>query len=636
MLAVPTACPFCSCGCGLYLLTRDGRPVGVAPSESHPISGGKLCARGWSAHEATLWGNRVTQPLLNRNGKKEPVSWNEALDHVAERFKEFVTAGKLIGVLGSARATNEENYLASRLARAGLHSNNIDFSYRSVVGPLLAGVQQVCGGLAPSIRLSEIADSQAVFLVEGNLAETHPRAASQVLRALENGAHLITVGYRRTQMARLAELHLQLKPGNETPVINGLLAAMLDLDLQGPTRAAGIEAFRRELKQVERGAEMRQAAEWIANANRAAFLIAAGEGQADQLRDRAARFAALAAISGHLGRSGSGVLLLVARNNTRGAWDMGVSPDRLPGHDFLDISRSRQRMEDLWDTKLPVDEGLSAEALLQKASGLIVVADDPPSAVPRRQDAMAAMGRIEFLVALDAFVTPTTRAAHAVLPITAITETDGTFTNIEARVQKLRAAGNPPGEARTGWQVLAELCARFEKGASYGSASDVLREIGQAAPPYAAIVRELSKDGWGGSMLDSSYSPNFVLQPPKFVGGEKLTSDERPYLLMRDGTFEWKRDPLVSYSPTLSRDCRSEQKLFPNGFVEISQDDADLLQLSGGRRAKLSSVHGEAVVSVLVSTEVEPGMLIVPYGFRDRVFNLLGTDALAAVSVQRV
>ena len=540
MLAVPTACPFCSCGCGLYLLAKDGQLVGVAPSETHLISEGRLCARGWAAHEAARWGDRLRQPLLGRNGKQEPACWDEALDYVVTRLKKLLNAGKPVGVLGSARATNEENYLMGRLARAGLRTNNIDFAYRSVCSPILDGIEEVCGRLPPAIRLNDIAATHVILLAEGNLAETHPRVASFVLRALESGAHLITIGYRKTQMTRLASLHLQLRPGNEGVVINGLLAAMFDLDLKERlSTVIGVEAIRRDLDQVERTNEVRQAAEWIASADRAAFLIAPGCGQSDQ-RDAATTFAELAAISGHLNRSGSGLLPLVARSNAWGAWDMGIAPDRLPGHDLLDGARSRQRVEDLWGKKLPTAEGLSAEALLQSVSGLIVVADDPPSVMPRRQDAMAAMGRIEFLVALDAFVTPTTRVAHAVLPITSFAETDGTFTNMEGRVQKLRAASNPLAEARTGWQVLAELCARFEAGASYSSVSDVLREVGQAAPRYAGIERKLSKDGWGGAMIETIDSTKFALQPSRTTVMEELTSAERPYLLIRDGTFTFE------------------------------------------------------------------------------------------------
>ena len=149
MSAVPSTCAFCSCGCGFYLLTSNGQLVGVAPSETHPVSAGKLCARGWSAHEAGVWGDRLKQPLFRRNGKPEPVSWSEALDHIAGRLKELMAAGKPVGVLGSARASNEENYLAGKLARVGLQTNNVDFSYHSLCRPLFAGLEKVSGRYTP-------------------------------------------------------------------------------------------------------------------------------------------------------------------------------------------------------------------------------------------------------------------------------------------------------------------------------------------------------------------------------------------------------------------------------------------------------------------------------------------------------
>jgi predicted molibdopterin-dependent oxidoreductase YjgC len=578
----------------------------------------------------------LQQPLLRRNGKQEAVSWDEALDYVAGRFKELMNAGKPVGVLGSARATNEENYLAGRLARAGLQTNNVDFSYHPICRPLLAGLEEVCGKHAPSIRFNDIASSQVILLTEGNLAETHPRAASSVVKAVEKGAHLITVGYRKTQMARLASLHLQATPGNEGEVINGLLAAVLDLGLQDRTSVPiPYDAVRRDLEPVKRTEEVRQAAEWIAGAERAAFLIAPGCGQGDQSRKDAAAFARLAAISGHLDRSGSGLLPLLARSNVRGACDMGVAPDRLPGYDPLNDAPSRQRVQDLWGKKLPSDPGRNADNLLQSVSGLIVVADDPPSVLPMGQGAMAAMERIEFLVVLDAFSTPTARIAHAVLPIASFAETEGTVTNMEGRVQRLRAVTDPPGKARTGWQVLAELCGEFNVATSYGSASDVLREIGQAAPGYTGAEQQLSEGGWGGTLLKDFDRTKFAVHPTGATAIAPLTSVEHPHLLAREGAFDWGNDPLVSFSPTLRRDYQAERKLFPNGFVEIAKSDADALQLNGGRKVRLISVHGESVVPVRIRTDLKPGVLFVPYAFRDRVFNVLGADSLTAVRIER-
>src|SRR5581483_11088833 len=262
VLTVPTTCPFCACGCGLYLLAKQGELIGVAPSESHPVSAGRLCARGWNAHEAPLWGTRLTQPLVNRTGKLQPVSWAEALDWVAESFQSLIATGKSVGVLGSARATNEENYLAGKLARAYLRTNNLDFSYHPVCGPLLRGIEDVCGSSFPSVSLRDIESSQTILLIEGDLAYTHPQVALSVLRAVEKGARLITLGCVRTQLARLASLHLQVAPGSESVAINALLAGVLNspsMELSSVALGSeGLEMLRKGMASVSVTEEARQ------------------------------------------------------------------------------------------------------------------------------------------------------------------------------------------------------------------------------------------------------------------------------------------------------------------------------------------------------------------------------------------
>jgi len=636
MLSIPTTCPFCACGCGFYLLANKGQLVGVAPSETHAISAGRLCARGWSAHEAALWGDRLRRPLLQHNGTLGPASWVEALDHVAGRIRNLIDTGKSVGILGSPRATNEENYLAGKLARAGFQTNNVDFCFHSLCRPLFEGFEEVSGQYSPCMRLNDIESCQTILLLEGDLAKTHPQAASSVMRALESGAHLITIGYIRTQMARLSSLHLRTTPGNEGAVLNGLVASVLHLGLEDPTSVAvhceGYDALRRELATAKMTEEMHQAAACIARAKQTAFLMAPTSGQGDQPRKDAAALATLAAITGHLDKPGSGLLPLLARSNVQGACDMGVAPDRLPGYEPCDGGQCRHRLQELWGKELPSARGLDAETLLQSVSGVIILADDPPSVLAMGQRAMAAMAKIEFLVVLDAFVTPTVTISHVALPIASFAETDGTLTSMEGRVQGLRGTTDPPGEARPGWQVLAELCTRFQVDASYGSASDVRREIAQAAPRYARTEQPESGDGWGGTWVGDSDKRKFRLSATRVAA---LTSAECPHVLAREGTYDWGRDPLVSFSPTLSRDYQSQRKLFLNGLVEICKQDADRLGLRAGWLVRLTSVHGDAVVPVRVRMDLEPGVILVPYAFRDHVASVLGTDSIAAVKVEQ-
>lgn len=618
MLSIPTTCPFCACGCGFFLLAKNGELVGVAPSEKHPVAGGRICSRGWSAHEAPLWGRRVLQPMLRRDANLETVSWDAALDFLTARLRSLMESGKQVGVLGSPRATNEENYLAGRLARAGLGTNHVGFCYHSLCRPLLAGIEDVAGVSSHSIRLADIEASDTVVLLEGDLAKTHPRAASSVLKALERGARLIVIGCVRTQMARLASCFLQTAPGREGEALNGLLAA------------TGHDSLRNELRDTIPTDEMRVAAHWIA-AERVVFLVGPAGGRADQLRRDAAALTSLAAITGHLGRAGSGLLPLLARGNVRGACDMGVAPDRLPGYRRIDDPETRQRLQRIWNKPVPAGRGLDAEEMLESASGLIVLADDPAAVLLMGQRARAALERIEFLVVLDAFVTPLVNVAHAVLPIASYAETDGTCTNMEGRVQSVRAAAVPPGDARDGWKVLAELCARFDAGVPWTSASEVFQEIAQAAPQYAAAT-EVLDDGWGSSFVDGPASASVT---PGAVRTEASASVESSWVLARDGAFDWGDDPLVSYSPTLSRDYQSLRKLYPNGFVEMNSEDANAL---GGRTAwcvKLSSVHGDAIVQVRQRQDLPRGALLVPWAFRDCVSSVLREDGIAAVSVER-
>jgi predicted molibdopterin-dependent oxidoreductase YjgC len=180
---------------------------------------------------------------------------------------------------------------------------------------------------------------------------------------------------------------------------------------------------------------------------------------------------------------------------------MGVAPDRLPGYEPLAAGPTQERLQNLWGQSLPPGRGMDVEALLQSVSGLIILADDPPSVLPTRQQALVALQKIEFLAVLDAFVTPTAGMAHVALPIASFAETEGTITNLEGRVQRVREATVPPGEARAGWRVLAQLCTRLGVSAPYSSAADVLHEIAQAAPLYAGVDKRVLVGGWSDTRV---------------------------------------------------------------------------------------------------------------------------------------
>jgi len=497
-------------------------------------------------------------------------------------------------------------------------------------------LEDVCGKYAPSIRLTDVESSEAILLLEGDLAKSHPRVASLVMRAVENGARLTTIGCVKTQMSRMASLHLPAIPGNEGEVLRGLLAAVLSLGLEDRASTAlpceSLDALRRDIGSSSITEETRQAAEWFARTERAVILIAPTGGPEDQARKDVAGFATLIAITGHLGKSGSGLLPLLARSNVRGACDMGVAPDRLPGYEPIANVSARQRLRTLWGKDFPTAPGMDAAGQINAASGLICVADDPPSVLPAGQRAMAPLSNIEFLVVLDSFLTPTARLAHVLLPIASFAETEGTFTNLEGRVQKLGAVCDPPGEARSGWQVLAELCRSFGIATSYDSAAEILRESEKATNGSCSPSRR-GEGRQGEASTDAPLGPKFPLHG---TTAATLTSPARPFVLACEGSYDWGRDPLVSFSPTLNREHLSLHKLFPKGFVEICKQDADRLGIHAGRQVKLCSDRGEERVPVRLRPDLQPGVFLVPFAFRDHLANVLGEDGITAVNLEQV
>jgi predicted molibdopterin-dependent oxidoreductase YjgC len=573
------------------LEARDGRLVGVAPSENHPVSRGRLCARGWNAHEAPAWGKRLTQPLVRRRGTLVPAAWSEALDEAASSLSKMTSSGRAAGVLGSARATNEENYLAARLARRALHTNRIDSCLRSTWLPF-----PVRG------TFDDVERSDAILVVEGDLVRSHPVAAHAVMLAVKRGAKLVTIGHRRTQVARLAALHLPVAPGGREQALCDLATAERTGD--GP---------------------LAQAAAWYAGSARASILFAPGSLDSARAAREAAAIARLASTTGHLERAGSALLYLAARGNLRGACEMGIVPDPADGAPASPAPRNVSA----GDARPPV------ETIIREADALVIVADDPPAILANGPLALATLQAKECLIVLDAFMTPTVEAAHVALPIASFAENDGTTTNLEGRVQRVRAAVPAPGDARPAWEVLVELSTRLGLPSTYRSPKDVLQEIAGVAKDYAAAAAALERDVFG-TLLPArrdGFDAGGVPDPKDAEPGPR--PDGTTATLALDGIFDWGSDPLFEHSPTLSREHRSRRRLFPRGQVEMNKHDADDIGVRPGWMVRITSVHGEAALPVSVRDDIERGVLLVPYAFRGPVEPVLGGEAEVAVRVEK-
>lgn len=624
MRVVLSTCPFCSCGCGLYLQSRRGSLVGVAPAQSHPIAQGRLCARGWAAHEASLWGPRLTRPLVRRGGALQPASWDEALEQAARGLAAL--PAESVGVLGSARATNEESYLLARLARLVLRTPNIDHCNRVTYQPLLDGIGDVASKELTTISFDAIERCKVIVLVEGDLVHDHPRAAHAVMVAVRRGARLVTVGAARTQLARLAALHLETRPGSEGLVADQLMAAVL----QGAGKPVtltdqynGFEPLSRALAGVRVTERSARVAGWLTTARRAAFLLCPTAAEPAALRRNAAAFTSLAALTRHLGRPGSGVLPLVGRCNFRGALDMGVTPDRLPGSTSLSSPQERRRIEATWGGSLAHAVGLDAGSMLESVEGLLCLRPDLDDLQGLDRAVLEAK---RFIVALDSYRTPTTEVAHVVLPVASHAESRGTITSMEGQIQELRPAVEPPGEAREGWRALGDLAVRLG-GRSVQSMAKLRQEIADVVPAYS-----IHGDGWRTAVPGTGEGGRLQ----SGAGDAPPREDGLDWVIALEGGVSWDEDPLVRFSPTLGRESASRAKLLPDGVVGIAPEDAKRLGVRQGWRVKLTTERGAKQLPVELRPDLMRGVLLVPFALKRHVAPLLGRARVAAVRVERV
>jgi predicted molibdopterin-dependent oxidoreductase YjgC len=581
------------------------------PSEHHPVSLGRLCARGWAAHEASLWSRRVEHPLVRRHGALQPATWEDALSEAARGLRAVVSFGRPVGVLGSGRATNEENFLAARLARGAIRTPHVDACLGAPYRHLLAGVLEGGAALGVTTALADLAAAELILLFEDDLARTHPRVAFAILCAVHAGARLVTLGPVKTQLSRLARRYLPLLPG----------------DL---SRVAG------ELEALSRGDSVPQPAadafSGLREAKRPAIVLALS-GSAADLR-RLARALGTVAADARRAHASCLVLPVPTRANTRGALEMGAAPAALPGLAALDDEAARRRVRAAWECEIVAERGLDAEGMLREVSGLVVLADHPPAAAGSGAAAQAKLDGLDCLVTLDAFWTPTVAASHVVLPIAGPLETEGTFTNLEGRVQRLRACMPAPAQARPGWRALNDLGAALGLPSVAAGLDDVRAAIAAAVPPYAPAMRGTGSAEPVEIRSEAATAPRDRSAEPRAEGSGGGEPPGFPLRLARVGSFEWGEDPLVSGSPTLRRDYLSLRKRYPDGLVAMSPDDARRLGVREGWRVRIASRHGTAVTAVQLRSEVEPGVLLAPFGFRDQVGAALGGEVEVPVRVE--
>jgi formate dehydrogenase alpha subunit len=663
---VLTTCPYCGTGCTLYLQVRSGQVIGVLP-DVNGIGQGKLCIKGWSAHEFVHHRDRLTRPLIRMPGTLRSqssfreASWDEALTLVVERLLAIREAHgpNALGFLASAKCTNEENYLLQKLARAGIGTHNVDHCARQCHSPTVTGLVDTMGSGAMTNSIDEILGADVILVIGSNTNEQHPLIARRVIRAVrERGARLIVADPRAIGLAGLAEVFVRQQPGTDVALLNGMMHVILREGLADEAfiaeriEAESYAALKATIASYppERAAEItgvpaddiRRAARLYGQADKATILYAMGITQHITGTDNVHGVANLAMLTGNVGRESTGVNPLRGQNNVQGACDVGALPDVYSGYQRVTDEQVHAKFAQAWGQVPPARAGLTLSEMVNAAGddirGLYLMAENSLLSDPDVNHVRAAFERLDFVVVQDIFLTETAQMADVILPGASFAEKDGTFTNTERRVQRVRKAVEPPGEARPDWEILCEVGKRLNGQAdrwAYRYPAEVMDEIAALTPIYGGVAyNRLEGKGLQWPCPDANHPGTPYLHKERFASGKgrfmpdeylppaELPDDDYPLLLTTGRVlFHYHTGTMTRRSPTLTEQVNE-------AFVEIHPENAARLGVAAGDTVRVASRRGQIELAARVTEIVPPGVVFIPFHFAEAAANVLTHAAL--------
>jgi formate dehydrogenase alpha subunit len=666
---IETICPYCGVGCSIHLGIRAGKIVRVRGNEKSPVNRGELCVKGRYGLDFINHPDRLTRPLIRKEGVPKGVnagdfhevfreaSWNEALDRVARSISRTIEGHgpDAIGLLSSAKCTNEENYLFQKFARAVIHTNNVDHCARLCHASTVAAALAAFGDGAMSNSISDIDHAEVLFVIGSNTTECHPIIGRRIKRAIKNnGARLIVADPRRIELCDMAEVHLDHFPGTDVALLNGIMHEIVSENLHNQSfisrRCEEFEPFleslsRYDLKTVEAitgvaGEKIRQSALLFGKAKKAIVLYGMGITQHTTGTDNVKTIANLLMLTGNLGRKGTGFSPLRGQNNVQGACDMGALPVVYPGYQRVDNPAVREKFEKAWGRSLSEKPGLTITEMVQDAhegrlKALYVMGENPMLSEPDLDHARDALSRLELLVVQDIFYTETAQLADVILPAASFAEKDGTFANTERRVQCVRKALDPPGEAKLDWEIIAEISKRLGYPMTYRSSAEIMDEISRLTPIYGGINHDrLKRGGLQWPCWDSKHPGTPVLHKGQFSRGRgkfhvvhdrppaELPTSAYPLILTTGRILEhWHTGSMSHRSHVL-------ETLVPESHVEINPADASRLGIVEGDVISLSSRRGGVQTKVRKTHRVRPGQAFMAFHWREAPANRLTNPAL--------
>jgi len=587
-------------------------------------------------------------------------TWEEAMELTAQELVRIhrERGAEALAVFCSAKCTNEENYVLQRIFRGRFGTNNVDHCTRLCHSSSVAAMQRSLNTSAASGSMREVElEADVIFIAGANVTEAHPVFGAAIKRAQRRGAKLIVADPRRIELAARADIHLQMQPGTDVALFNAMLRHIIALGLHDRAFiasrthdfdkvAAAVEPYTLERAEAITGipaADIGRAAEWYAVGPRTSTLWAMGLTQHATGTDIVASLLNLILSTGMIGRWGAAMLPVRGQNNVQGASDVGGIPMSYTDYQPVGDPKVRRRFAEAWkvpEASLSLKPGLKVTEIVGADSpvvGMYIFGENPIISDPNVAHAEDWFLSLEFLAVQDLYLTDTARFADVILPGTSFAEKDGTFVNTERRLQRVRAACAPPGQARHDLDVLIELSERVGFGAPFSSAEEVMREIASVTPSWAGVTYPRldmaglqypvpDEESPGTPFLFDERFPTAdgrgTLVPVEYLPPSELPDDEYPFM-MNTGRqlYHW-------HTGTMTRRAKGLDSREPVPTIELSPSDAKALGVREGDQVRVTSRRNSMLIGARISERVRHRQVFVPFHFREAAANLLTNPAL--------
>ena len=672
---VRTTCSYCGVGCNLEASIKDGKVVAIDTPKETEVNAGHTCIKGRYAFGFYDHPDRLRSPLIKRNGKFEEASWDEAYDYIKNKLEKIKkeSGPDAIAGISSARCTNEENYVFQKMIRAVVGTNNIDCCARICHSPTAWGMQQTFGTGAATNSTEDIYHADLFLVIGANPTNAHPVTGAKIKQQVMKGKKLIVLDPITTELARLADYHIRLKPGSNVAVLNMMLYFIVKGNLFNKDfvekRTEGFEEFIKHIDSldIDRLANVagvdkqlvKEAAIAYATANNSMEFHGLGVTEHEQGSKTVMLIADLAMITGNIGRRGVGVNPLRGQNNVQGAADMGCQPHQGAGYFPVADKKIQEFYTEKYGVIHPTKAGLKIPeifdaAINKEVKGLWIIGEDIVQTDPNSAHVIKAMESLDLLVVQEIFMSETAKLAHVVLPGTTFLEKDGTFTNTERRVQRVNRAAEPLPGTKPDGVIVTDMMQKLGYDQPTYDADQVLAEVADVVPFFKGITRErLGKLGLQWPVKEDGTDTKILHEKEFKLGKGRLKSfhwqestelknnkKEYPLILTTSRVLQHYN------AATMTRRTKN-LKIVDEDILLIHPNDAKTRELSSGDIARLYSGRGEVSLKVEVTDKVKEGIVFTTFHFPEHMVNMVTGDGkdeetkcaeykVSAVNVQKI